>query len=161
VSDTPGPSGSRTVSIFVADGIQVLRVHKEIRTGATLDSVVDYTPGFARFDATWLEMAVGDAMDLGYRRVEVDGQGSLVSDEQRTHTYQVLGSDEQVTVPAGTFDHCVQVQRERVRPPGNAPAADDLTTFWFCPDVGKVKDVDVGTGKSEVLVSCSLPACNG
>ncbi len=160
VRDTPGPSGSSTVAIFVRDGSQVRRVHKVVSTGATTDAVVDYTPGFVRFDDAWLGMGAGTSVTLSYQRVEADGAGMIVSQSDRSHTFEMMVAGATVTVPAGTFEGCLEIRRNRIRAAGVAPGAGDVKSFWFCPEVGKVKELDEGAGKTEELISCTLPGCS-
>lgn len=157
--DTPGPSGVRSVQVLVRQNGLTTRVHSEELTNDVTSAVIEYDPGFARFDDAWLAMAPGTSLTLDYRRVERDAAGALVTDEMRSHRYDMLAMGESVTVPAGTFNNCMNVRRQRMNGPGSTPMPGDIETFWFCPDVGKVKEVEDLSGKLEELESCSLPAC--
>jgi hypothetical protein len=159
VSDTPGPSGIRSVQTWLREGGLTTRVHSDELQNDVLSASIDYDPGFARFDTAWLAMAAGDSFMLSYQRTEHDGAGVLVSDEQRSHRYDMLATGVSVSVPAGSFEQCVQVKRQRMQPPGTSPSPGDIETSWFCPDVGKVKEIEDLSGKLEELQSCSLPAC--
>jgi len=155
--DTAGPSGSHSVSVFVQDGDAVRRVYKEIITGQFLESAVTYDPGFTRFDERWIDEGEGFSERLEYDRVEVDGQGTVLRDGVRAHTFTLEALGVEVTVPAGTFTDCAKVRRERERDVADPIAEDDDKNFWFCPGIGKVRQEDPLTGKTEELASCDVP----
>jgi hypothetical protein len=62
-----------------------------------------------------------------------------------------------VSVPAGKFDDCMRVRRERIRGNPAKSADDDDKVFWFCPGIGKVKELSEIGGGTEELVSCKIP----
>lgn len=57
--------------------------------------------------------------------------------QDRTYVWKVLGVNETVTVPAGTFTHALKVQRHRINELGE-PKKE--RTYWLVPGVGKVRE---------------------
>ena len=157
LADTPGPSGSRTESILVQDADWVARVHKDNFIDAALDFEADYDPGFARFRKAWLEGGEGFMETLDYERTERDAMGAVLRMGPRSHQFTVEALSVAVDVPAGRFVNCVQILRERVRDAMDTIAEGDIKTFWFCPGVGKTKELDMVVGKVEELLSCDVP----
>ena len=76
---------------------------------------------------------------------------------------RVAASDERVTVPAGTFSHCVRVEtRIAARTPSRVEPTEIVHYFeeWYAPGVGLVRQrsaVDVG-GKRRDVLSVELAA---
>jgi hypothetical protein len=64
---------------------------------------------------------------------------------------EVLALDEKVTVPFGTFQHCLKTKDYTDLEPGS----DE--NKYYCPGVGNVLTVDVGSGGREELLSVSKP----
>ena len=157
LSDTAGPSGARSESVLVSTGSEVWRVHKDVYENDTLTSQVTYDPGFLRFDAAWAEMALGDKQTRQYLRTAVDATNMPMAQGDRSHAFTVAGRDQEVTVPAGTFQGCLEILRERIRQPAETTLGGDTKRFWFCPGVGKVKELEPDVGKLEVLLSCKVP----
>jgi hypothetical protein len=147
VSDQDDPSGEITVSILARAGTQTMRVHKEVFFGGAPIMIVDYDPGFLRYDNAW--MMKGEVTDWMYDRYEEDGSGNPVDTTPRRQVFTVESLSTSVTVPAGTFD-CVQILRER-------PATGKRKRLWFAEGVGKVRDEDLGTGSVEALKEYSIP----
>lgn len=156
-SDTESPGGSRSLSTHMDDGSLVTRVHKDVYEMDVLTSLVDYDPGFARFDRRWVDADVGSSETLSYVRAAVDPAGVPMAEGDRMHTFTVADTGVEVTVPAGTFQDCVEIQRERLRPPTEPALEGDSKRYWFCPGVGKVKELDQTAGKLEELLSCDIP----
>ena len=69
----------------------------------------------------------------------------------------VIGLDEMVTVPYGTFSHCIKT-RDYTR---FSPGADE--NKYYCPGLGNIKTVDlpVSMNKHEDLVSVTSPVADG
>ena len=155
--DTPGPSGSHTKSVLTVDGQYVYRAKKEVYVGDTLDSRVEYDPGFARFDMSWLAVETGCTLELSYARKEWDGYGVLQRDGDRSHVYSVVKTDASVSVPAGKFKGCLVIERARLSGTALASDEEDNKEFTFCPGVGKVLEKELLTGKTESLTSCDIP----
>jgi hypothetical protein len=157
LADTAGPSGTRSDSILTAGSDAVCRVHKEVFAGSRLQATTDYVPGFTRFDRRWLAWADGRTEAVTYRRTELDPQGVMVRDGERTHEFTVEAHEETVSVPAGEFEGCLRVFRDRIRDTDTADAEDEDKYFWFCPGVGKVREEDATGAKIEELVECEIP----
>ena len=156
--DTPGPNLSTTDSILQRRDSVVFRVHKEVEVNGMLSEIVDYTPGFPRFDEAWRDVAEGFRETREYRREQFDGVTTQqVFDEMRAHDFTIESTSDSVSVPAGDFDGCVRVRRFRVRAPGDPSMTSDEKLFWFCAGVGKVREEEPMSGQSEVLLSCTVP----
>ena len=111
-ADNPNDAGTWTESTIVRAGTSADRVHKEIMTEAGPRTIVDYDPGFTRFDDAWTEL--GGKGERRYQRIEHKPMepGSVPDEDTRGHVFTVTAVGEQVTVPAGTFD-CIAVERIR------------------------------------------------
>jgi hypothetical protein len=150
LTDEPNANGNWSVSTLVRDGDAVFRVHREEMGQAGTTAILDYTPGFIRARDSWT--TVGFMEEILYDRTEYDANGQNPMVEARGHTYEVLAINEEVTVPAGTFN-CVKV--ERVRTIGTESGA--LAIFWYAPGVGKVREERPVEMEIEELVSVSIP----
>jgi hypothetical protein len=148
--DEPNANGNSSTSVLVKNGTEVFRVHREETDQVGTTAILDYDPGFLRCSEDWT--TVGMMEELLYDRTEYDANGQNPIVEARGHTFEVLAIDEQVTVPAGTFD-CVKI--ERVRTVGAEAGA--LAWFWFAPGVGKVREERPVEMEIEELVSVSIP----
>ncbi len=154
---SPDAKGETSKNTIIQIGTRILRSHKEEFKAGVAQGTVDYTPGFIRFDAAWVDESDGFSEDVTYKRTEKTANGSVIAEDDREHTWTVEKRSESVSVAAGKFDDCMRVRRTRIR--GNPPNAsdDDDKVFWFCPGIGKVKELsDIG-GSSEELVSCDIP----
>jgi hypothetical protein len=148
LTDEPNANGISSVSTLIRDA--VFRVHREEMDQTGTTAILDYTPGFMRASDAWT--TVGFMEEILYDRTEYDANGQNPVVEARGHTYEVLAINEEVTVPAGTFD-CVKV--ERVRTVGTESGA--LAVFWYAPGVGKVREERPVEMEIEELVSVSIP----
>lgn len=64
---------------------------------------------------------------------------------------EVVSTDETVTVPLGTFEHCLQTREF-------TPLEPEVNEHkYYCPGIGLVLEVDVATGKRLELVSMMGP----
>ena len=156
LADSEGPSGSRSESVLRARGDDVVRVHKEVFFGEALDISVDYDPGFTRFRPAWLSEKVGFTETLSYERTEFDSDGEMTRMGMRTHRFTIEATSVTVDVPAGRLVNCLQLLRERIRAAGDALVEGDVKQFWFCPGVGKTKEIDQVSGKIEELIRCDI-----
>jgi hypothetical protein len=153
----PDPKGETSENTIIRIGTRILRSHKRELKADVAQGTVDYEPGFIRFDAAWVDVADGFSENIAYKRIEKTAAGSLVSDDDREHTWTVEKGSDSVTVPAGKFDGCLRVRRTRIRGnPANA-SDDDDKVFWFCAGIGKVKELSEIGGSNEELVSCDIP----
>jgi hypothetical protein len=151
LQDTADLSGESTVSILSRVDTTVHRIHKEVRAGQQTLMLVDYDPGFPRFDDAWLDLEDGDEETRSYTRTEYDGQGNYPYADERGHKYTIVSTSATVTVAAGTFEGCIHLTRQRL--------FGDLQKkqFWYCEDVGKVKEVNDTTLTVEELQECDVP----
>jgi hypothetical protein len=148
--DEPNNEDEWNSSILMRVGDLVARVHRKEMLDQTPTAIIDYDPGFARVSEAWT--TVGMMEELLYERVAYDGDGLNPDVEARGHTFEVLAVDEEVTVPAGTFD-CVKI--ERVRTVGTESGL--VVWYWYAPGVGKVREERPEEMEIEELVSVSIP----
>lgn len=154
---SPDPKGETGQNTIIRTGTKLLRRHKKEFKNGVAQGTVDYEPGFLRFDSAWTKVKDGYSEQVTYKRIEKTAAGSVVSDDDREHTFTVEKQHDAVSVPAGKFDDCMRVRRTRVRGNPTKSADDDDKVFWFCPGIGKVKELsEIGAG-SEELVSCKIP----
>lgn len=149
--DEPDDDGEWNSSVLIRDGDLVMRVHRQEMDNLGTIAIIDYDPGFVRVSEAWT--VVGPPQEFLYDRTASDGNGLNPEVEARGHTFEVLAVDESVTVPAGTFENCVKV--ERVRTLGAEAGA--LVWFWYAPGVGKVREERPIEMEVEELVSVSIP----
>lgn len=151
LEDTADLSGESTVSVLTRVDTTAHRVHKEVFAGQQTLILVDYDPGFPRFDDAWLDFEAGAEETRVYTRTEYDAQGNNPYEDEREHEYTIVSLSETVTVAAGTFEDCVHVRRQRL--------FGDLQVkqYWFCEDIGKVKEVNESTSTVEELQECDVP----
>jgi hypothetical protein len=153
----PDAKGETSKNTIIRTGTRVLRSHKQEYKAGVAQGTVDYTPGFIRFDAAWVDKDDGYSDDVSYKRTEKTAAGSVIAEDDREHTWTVEKRRESVTVAAGKFDDCMRVRRTRIRGnPANA-SDDDDKVFWFCAGIGKVKELSEIGGGNEELVSCDIP----
>jgi hypothetical protein len=148
--DEPNEEGKWNSSVIMRIGDLIARVHREEMVDQNTTAIIDYDPGFVRVSEAWITPGIME--ELLYDRTAYDGQGQNPDVEPRGHTLEVLAVDEQVTVPAGTFD-CVKI--ERVRTVGAESGA--LVWYWYAPGIGKVREERPIEMEVEELVSVSIP----
>jgi hypothetical protein len=148
--DEPDNEGEWNSSVLVRDGDLVMRVHRKEMDNFGTTAIIDYDPGFLRASDAWT--MVGPPQEFLYDRTAYDGEGLNPEVEARGHTFEVLAIDEQITVPAGTFD-CVKVERKRTL----GAEAGELVWFWYAPGVGKIREERPLEMEVEELVSVSIP----
>lgn len=150
LTDNPNSNGEFTQSTIVRDGSNAYRVHKVVGTQTQPSMIVDYTPGFTRFDDAWTDVGVkGERM---YMREETDGDGLNPDLEDRGHTFEVTAVDEEITVTAGTFS-CIVVERTRT----TGATAGERVVFWYAKGVGKVREERPADNRIEELIAVSIP----
>ncbi len=144
VEDTPDPGGVVDIQYWEKIGTRTLRIHRDEYDNGSLSQRVDYVPGFLRFDEAW---KLG-AIDLAtYERTATDSSG-IVTVEQREQRYIVIETDASVTVPAGSYDGCMVIDRER-------DDVGDHSRFWYARGVGKVREENLDNGNTEELTGFS------
>ena len=149
MQDSEDEDGQSSRSTIVRKNGAAYRVHKEVLVSkGDATEIVDYDPGFVRFDEAWATWEVGKEQEYEYLRDSSVDNGA----EERVHRYKLLGLNETVEVPAGTFQ-CVHVSRMRLS--GNS--AGETVEFWYAKGVGKVRELRLESGKQELLKSFSIP----
>ncbi|HKO90979.1 MAG TPA: hypothetical protein VJU61_07505 [Polyangiaceae bacterium] len=165
MTDSPNPKdGLRSDSVVVSRDGRILRVTKEeylvsAEGDPTLDSSVEYGVGFTRFDENWAQQSVGFRETPEYERVETPPGEAPRPAEARRHTFEIVSLSAEVPTAAGTFD-CIQIQRTKDwQAEADGVDLSDAQTkmFWFARGVGKVREVNLDTGKVEVLTGYSIP----
>jgi hypothetical protein len=148
--DNPDQNGEWTESWISRQDTAARRIHKEIKDGNGTSMIVNYAPGFTRFDDAWT--AIGAMGELTYERTETDGLGLNPVVDTRGHSFDVTGIDQSVTVPAGTFN-CIAITRTRT----TGMTAGEQVHFWYAPGVGKVKEERPADNRVEELTKVSIP----
>lgn len=151
-ADTPSPDGERTESVQqVDDRGRVWRIEKHDYVDDELDISVEYDPGFIRFDPAWLELEPGESVRMEYRRTETPAGGSADPTRDRAHIYTSYGF-ESITVLGHTYHDCLVIHRQRDFEDTTGNTEDEEKQFYFAPDVGKVREVNLDSGHTEELV---------
>jgi len=123
------------------DGVRAVRKRQEVydQTTAVLKKTRDYEPGLLRLDRSLT--AAGEEWDEVYMTFTVSIPAEIDDgDWEVEYLYEIL-DPVTVTVPAGTFDDCMVVQRT------TASGTDfEVKVYYFARDVGKVKE-DTGDGE--------------
>lgn len=139
---TTKPDGI-TVSWQEDTGEGIQRHREEERSVA--DSVLLeqlYLPSRTRLDESAAHLVVGAAWDVSYTERTVG-----VGDVARVDRWTVEATDDEVTVPAGTFT-CLRVRRM-----GTEVGQADKR-YWFARGVGKIKEEG---GQLEELMAFEVP----
>jgi len=159
--DTPDPDGTSTDSILVRNGSVVLRVYKEQFLDGEPELSVVYDPGFLRFDSAWLDQEIPFQETRTYQRTETDVGQVAQPTTERGHVFTVESLSETVETEGQTFRNCVRVRRERVPGATSGSTAgvqgEEDNLYWFAPGVGKVREVNLTTGSTEVLTDYTIP----
>jgi hypothetical protein len=155
------PDGNSSVSVIDRDGDDLLRTSEEQLVDGQLDRSIVYDPGFLRFSSAWLELGEGDEDARTYERTETEAGETAKPTAVRAHVYTIESLSETVSVPAGRFQNCLVVRRERDLE--NESGAGGVDTreeqnkqFWFAPGVGKVREANLITGSTEELIEYDL-----
>jgi len=165
MTDSPNPKdGIRSDATLVAREGRVLRVYKEeylvgVDAEATLKDSVTYGVGFTRFDEGWADKPVGFKETPDYERVETPAGGAAKPAQGRRHTFEVLSLSEAVSTPLGSFD-CIKIRRTKdwqAEEAGLDASDAQPKVFWFARGVGKVRELNLESGKGELLVNYSVP----
>jgi hypothetical protein len=166
MTDSPNPKDSiRSDATLVAREGRVLRVYKEeyligSNGDATLKDSVTYGVGFTRFDESWADKPVGFKETPEYERVETPAGGAAKPTQGRRHTFEILSLSELVSTPLGTFD-CIEIRRTKdwqAEEAGLDASDAQPKIFWFARGVGKVRELNLDSGKGELLVHYSIPS---
>ena len=165
MTDSPNPKDNiRSDATLVERGGRVLRIAKEEYVigadgVATLKDSVSYGAGFTRFDENWAGQAVGFAETPEYERIETPAGGAPKPAEGRRHTFELLSLSTQVVTPLGSFD-CIQIRRTKdwqAEEEGLDASDAQPKIFWFARGVGKVRELNLDSGKGELLSDYFIP----
>ncbi len=147
IDDSPDLNDQTTRQFWQWVGTAVSRVHREQRRNENLVLLVDYDPGFLRFDSTWDRVGAGGLNEYQRDEQNVDGTNDTSTRQQQ---HEVLSVNDTVQVPAGTFVDCILVERTRLD-------TGSVSHFWFARGVGKVKEEDAETLTLEELIEFDIP----
>jgi hypothetical protein len=155
------PDGRTTTQVLLRDGDDTLRIGKDDRIDDMPEQNVEYDPGFLRFSKAWLDREPGSTDQREYLRTETLAGMDPKAANLRAHIFTVESVSERVTVPAGTFQSCLRVRRERdLSNPdltGTFATEEQEKLYWFCPGVGKTREENLLTGSTEVLLEYTNP----
>ncbi|MFY0574568.1 hypothetical protein ACN28S_09610 [Cystobacter fuscus] len=111
----------------------VVRLREEDRKQGKVSQVTTWNP------ATVKALSKPRALDWSYtsdiRELTRANDGTL-EDKDKTYVWRVVGVNETVTTPAGTFTNAIRLERKR----GDKVKPDDDRTYWLVPGIGKVKE---------------------
>lgn len=125
----------------------VSRLREEDRKDGSLVRTTVWSPATLKMLSQPRELNWSYAQTAVTERIAM-GDGSVTEEPEKPYVWRVLGVNETVTVPAGTFTNALRVQRERTD-----KTTDKPRTYWLVPGVGKVKE----TGqRTEELTSYSI-----
>jgi hypothetical protein len=113
------------------EGGLVVRLREEDLKSGELARVMTWSPATVKSLA--LTQQQGWTYDSATREVTRLGDGT-VEEKERTYVWSVLGVNETVTVPAGTFTNAIRVRRDRTDKEGKE------RIYWLVPGIGKVKE---------------------
>jgi len=165
MSDSPNPKDDlRSDSVVVEREGRILRVSKEEYLVAPeaepiLESSVEYGVGFTRFNENWALEQVGFRETPEYERIETRPGEAPRPAEARRHSFEVISLSAEVQTAAGTFD-CIQIQRTKdweAEEDGVDLSDAQTKMFWFARGVGKVRELNLDTGKAELLTDYFIP----
>ncbi len=122
-------------------GDRAVRHEHLVYEAGVLTKQRDFVPGFLRFDRTKLQQ--GDQWTETLDRYTDTKDGTPVEQETVSYRYEVLGLQELVEVPAGSF-YCLQLRRTEV-------GTNEIKDYYFAKGIGKVKEITQGL-KTEQLV---------
>ena len=122
-------------------------------TGCTIDVEDYWNPPRLRLDerpngqdlasgVTWPETYM--EFKNTYDWAVANPPGITMTSASNTDTWTVMEANTSVTVPAGTFNNCIVVQKR-------TSVAQNTKTYTYCRGVGKVKEV--GLGQMEQLAT--------
>lgn len=145
---TTKPGGGTTLSwqALTADG--VTRYAEADEQGVNT-SREDYVPGRTRVDESEAHTALGATWTDEYTEY-ISENGGAPTTTAKTETWTVMGVNEMITVPAGTF--CT-LHLRRTSTAGGLDGSDKA--YWFARGVGKVQEVSAG--QTETLTDYSVP----
>ena len=149
----PGGTDEFREQFIVDDGVRAERIKHDIYDEFGLPTKLrEYEPGFLRFDRSklskddeWTELVIF------YTAVEPEADPVVFEPQERQYKYRVIGRNQEVTVPAGTFN-CLVLERSVVW-----GSVGEVKIYYYAPGIGKVKEI-TEDDKEEVLVEYSVAA---
>jgi hypothetical protein len=153
-----------TISWQLREGAKVLRYREtsctrnsatlmnDAVTGCTTDVEDHWEPARLRLDErpNGMDLAPGVTWPETYMEYKASYNYAVMPPAvsmtmaRNTDTWTVMAANTSVTVPAGTFNNCIVVQKR-------TSAAQNTKEYTFCKGVGKVKEV--GLGQTEELAT--------
>lgn len=110
----------------------VARVREEDRFEGSVLRVTTWAPPMAKALST--APRVGWTYDTAFHETTRFSDGTVIEKDE-TWSWRVVAMDVTVTTPAGTFEHCVKLERIRTDKVGAKKR-----TYWLAPGVGKVRE---------------------
>lgn len=100
----------------------------------TLIADTTYVPARARVDEADDRMVEGATWYAAYTAIDDDPAGGATTSDTETEQWTVVATDEELTVPAGTFTtiHLAKVDLDDDHP--------DAKDYWFAAGVGKIRE---------------------
>jgi hypothetical protein len=111
----------------------VVRLREEDRKQGKVSQVTTWNP--ATVKAISKPQALGWSYTSDIRELTLADDGTL-EDKDKSYVWRVVGVNETVTTPAGTFTNAIRLERKR----GDKVKPDDDRTYWLVPGIGKVKE---------------------
>ncbi|ATB37455.1 lipoprotein [Cystobacter fuscus] len=111
----------------------VVRLREEDRKQGKVSQVTTWNP--ATVKALSKPRALGWSYTSDVRELTLADDGTP-EDKDKTYVWRVVGVNETVTTPAGTFTNAIRLERKR----GDKVKPDDDRTYWLVPGIGKVKE---------------------
>jgi hypothetical protein len=109
----------------------VVRLREEDLKSGEIARVMTWAPATVKALSTVQELNWTHSATT--REVTRLGDGT-VEEKERTYVWRVLGMNETVTVPAGTFTNAIRIRRDRPDKEGSE------RIYWLVPGIGKVKE---------------------
>jgi hypothetical protein len=145
----------KTVSWQRTEGSKIVRFREvAYRAGSDVVNSEEYwAPYKLRLDGQPLPapLATGQRWEERYTEFKVSQSTGGVTSASHADVWTVTGASVNVTVPAGTFNGCLQLTKT------DGTGADTGKTYVFCPGVGKVREVGrAGASQSEELTGYTV-----
>jgi hypothetical protein len=134
---TTTKAGGQTDSWQMLDGERVVRLAENDMSGANT-TAEEYTPDRTRVDGSAAHTTMDATWTEDYTE-HISENGGAVTTTAKTETWTVMGVDEPLTVPVGTF--CT-LHLHRTSTAGGTDGSDKA--YWFARGVGKVQEVSAG-----------------
>jgi len=147
----PGGTDEFREQFIVDDGNRVERIKHDIYDDFGLPTKLrEYEPGFLRFDRSRLgkDDEWNETVTF-FTAVEPEADPVVFEPNERQYKYRVVDRNQEITVPAGTFN-CLVIERSVV-----FGTVGEVKIYYYAPGVGKVKEI-TENDKEENLVEYSV-----